>query len=332
MVTDQRPGDILIPPPILPTLMINGRRLTYACVGVESGAGQNQSQSQGEAQPIVLVHGFGGFFMDWPRVMAPLSRHTRVYALDLPGWGFSDSNPHANTMEDDAWVVGEFIRRLNLKRAIVCGISYGAGVAWAAAAMKIPDIERVVLLNPMPTFPLKYMRSPLYRGIFLLNASWASAYWGHRYLQKPQYKLICKESLLNFRLIDSFYLDLAYLVIKQPKLSHVMHAHARGAREVDWRDWEARLRDVEVPVSILQGRQDRIFTIESARRLHRLIPTSELIEVERCGHAMVFDQHKRISDFLLDCLKRSKATTAIEVADAHQVALHQETTVTDKAG
>lgn len=296
LISRHRPGEILHPPPSLPSIQFNGRRMTYAAMGLD--------HDPDAAQPIVLIHGFGGFFMDWPRVMAPLSKHTRVYAIDLPGWGFSEPNFEGRSLEDDVAAVRTFIETLDLKNVILCGISYGAGVTWAAAAERLPRVQRAVLLNPMPPFPLKYMRSPLYRSIFYLNSNKTVATIGHRYLQKPQYKLICKECLLNFRLLDSFYLDLAYLVIKQETVAFNLFMQARGAKYLDWAEWEHKLAGTRIPVTILQGREDKVFSMASARHLHRLIPTSQLIEVERCGHAMVFDQHKKVAEYLIQCLNK----------------------------
>ncbi len=298
IVRRHQPGDELEPPRSLLSLNVFGRRMTYLAAGLENGNSR---------PPIVFIHGFGGFFMDWPRIMAPLSRYTRVYALDLPGWGFSERNPNARAIEDDATAVDEFMRILDLKDAIICGLSYGAGVAWALAAENPSKLRQLVLLNPMPPHPIRYMTSPIYRGIFFLNSFERVGEWGHRLLTKSQYKVICRENLLNHRLLDSFYLDLAYLIIKQPKIRSLLRGHARGARDTDWNAWERRLEEIRVPVSILQGRQDRIFSLEGAGFLHRLMPNSQLVEVEKCGHAIVFDQHRRVSEHLIKLLNVEKA-------------------------
>ncbi|MEK7357352.1 MAG: alpha/beta hydrolase [Bdellovibrionota bacterium] len=295
VVAKHKPGEILTPPPSLPFITVKGRRVTYAAMGLENDPSQ---------PAVILLHGFGGFFMDWPRVMMPVARHTRVYALDLPGWGFSELNTQAKSLEDDVAAVRVFMDELKLERVVLCGISYGAGVAWAAAAMNLPRIQRAVLLNPMPPNPLDFIVSPLYQGIFALNLSRTAAVIGNKMMRKSQYKLICKENLLNERLLETFYLDLAYLVVKQPQMPFILNAHAKGARDVDWADWEHRLAGTRIPVSILQGLNDRIFSFASASHLHELIPHAELIEIPECGHAMVFDQHRKVADFLIQSLAR----------------------------
>jgi pimeloyl-ACP methyl ester carboxylesterase len=302
LIESQRPGEKIQPPASLPSVLINGHRLYYAPAGHETNPNK-------DAPSVVLLHGFGGFFMDWPRVMAPIARHAAAYAIDLPGWGFSELNTEAQSIEDDVAAVSKFIEKMELKKVLLCGISYGAGVAWAAAAKRIPEVEQVVLLNPMPTHPVDYIISPLYRAILTLNTSRGAAFIGHKMLRKAQYKLICKENLLDDRLLDTFYLDLAYLVTKQPKISFMLHAHARGAREVNWHEWDEMLAEIDLPVTILQAREDRVFSPEAATRLHQIIPHSELVEVQDSGHAMVFDQHRKIAATLIQILKKMKSSS-----------------------
>ncbi|MGE0616175.1 MAG: alpha/beta hydrolase, partial [Bacteriovoracia bacterium] len=172
--------------------------------------------------------------------------------------------------------------------------SYGGGVTWAAAAQRLPQIQNIVLLTPMPPFPMRYLKSPLYRGIMWVNSRLWRARLSHKFVTKFQYKTICKENLFNPRLLDTFYLDLGYLVLKQPHVADTLHQHSVGARMIDWQKWEDRLRDVNVPTLILQGKQDKLFSPESARYLASLIPNARLHEIDRCGHAMIFDHHREV--------------------------------------
>jgi pimeloyl-ACP methyl ester carboxylesterase len=288
-------GETLTPPSLLSSVKIHGRRVSYFHMGL---------RHKGPA--IILLHGFGGFFMDWPRVMAPLARRHRVYALDLPGWGFSEPRDNTIGIEDDVGVIDEFIKHHQLEEVILVGISYGAAVSWAAAASKIPGLKKLVLLNPMPPFPLRHLKSPLYRAVFVLNSFALTARLGSRLMNKYQYKLICKENLKNHRLLDSLYLDIGYLVLKQPFVHQNLHIHSTKARSTDWKRWEDRVKEIDIPVTIMQGMDDRVFTIESARYLHGLIPGSKLIEVEDCGHAMVFDQHRKITAYLMQSLSTTQ--------------------------
>jgi pimeloyl-ACP methyl ester carboxylesterase len=293
----QQPGEVLRPPALLPSILIDGRRLSYAAMGLDHSE---------KTSPVVFVHGFGGFFLDWVKVMAHVGLHSRAYALDLPGWGFSELNPHAAGIQDDAEVVHALIESLGLRDVVLCGISYGAGVSWAAAAQKIPNVRHVVLLNPMPPRPLEFMHSTVYRGVFTLNTSLSAAVFGHRFLSRSMYEMICRETLLEGGLPDEFYLDMGFRAIKQPGVALMINAHAKAARGINWLEWEEKLRGVQIPVSILQSPEDAVFSPASAQHIQSLIPNSQLIEVLKSGHAMVFDQHKKISDFLIKIIESNE--------------------------
>lgn len=244
--------------------------------------------------------------MDWPRVMAPLAKEHPVYAIDLPGWGFSE--PHAtpsSSMENEVSVISSFIRQLGLSNVTLVGISYGGAVTWACGAMHVPEVSRLWLLNPMPPYPLKYLRSPLYRAIFFLNRFRSLSYILNRRLLKSQYKQVCRESLKHMRLIDSFYLDLGYLVTRQPKVCRNVHLFAKGAQSIPWETWEERLKTVQIPVTIIHGKDDRVFHRDAAEYVHRLIPNSKLDFFEDCGHAIVFDQHRKLAHAILEAEKQA---------------------------
>jgi len=293
LVKIHRAGDTLTPPALLKSLQIDGRRVSYLHMGLDKSG-----------PAVLLVHGFGGFFMDWPRVMVPLSKRAPVYALDLPGWGFSEPRDHAEGLEDDVAIIAEFIRQNNLEEVILVGISYGAAVAWASAAQGISKVKRVVLLNPMPPHPLRHLKSLLYRLIFFVNRFEFTARWSSRFLTKSQYKWVCKENLKNYRLLDSLYLEVGFFVLRQPFIYRNLHSHAKKAFSINWEAWAGKLRDIQIPVTIMQGLDDKVFTMASARYLHSLIPHAELIEVKDCGHAMVFDQHKKITATLIHSLRK----------------------------
>lgn len=289
LAKNQKPGINLPLPTKLNRQVVKGCQLTYFKMGLDDEKLKN---------PILFVHGFGGFFMDWPRVMAPLSKDYHVLALDLPGWGFSESREGVTGVEDDADVVLGFIEALDLKNVTVVGLSYGAAVGWAMGShTHDPRLERVcrfLFLNPMPPFPIENMGSFMYRSIFKLNRFFTVAKLANKLITPGQFKMVCKENLRNGRLLETSYLQVGFLVLKQPKVLNNLHLHAKGAVEIDWKQWEEKLKNIKHPIHIMQGTHDKIFGIESAKYLNQLIAHSTLEIVEECGHAMCFDKPHQI--------------------------------------
>jgi pimeloyl-ACP methyl ester carboxylesterase len=82
--------------------------------------------------PIVLVPGFAEPSFVFAKVGPLLARSHRVYALDLPGYGYSErKGPYGLAGFTD--VVAAFVRHFDLRRPLVVGHSLGAAVALAVA-------------------------------------------------------------------------------------------------------------------------------------------------------------------------------------------------------
>lgn len=102
----------------------------------------------GGGPPVVLLHTVRTQLDYFQRLIPLLAAHHRVYALDLPGMGWSDIVPGAGYAHDDlrAGVV-DFVRGLNLTDAILVGESIGAVLALTASAELGTRVNRVVASN-----------------------------------------------------------------------------------------------------------------------------------------------------------------------------------------
>src|SRR5438132_4801340 len=100
----------------------------------------------GEAETLLLVHGFGGAASNWTAVAPALAQHFRVLVPDLPGHGGSSAFPGPPERLDP------FAERLALLRereggapAVVVGHSLG-GVVALRLALRRPELVRGIVL------------------------------------------------------------------------------------------------------------------------------------------------------------------------------------------
>jgi 3-oxoadipate enol-lactonase len=82
---------------------------------------------------VVLLHAICLDWRMWEPVMDSLSSTRRVFAYDLRGHGMATGAPAARTMGDMARDLVGVLDALGLDRAHIVGLSYGGGVAQAAA-------------------------------------------------------------------------------------------------------------------------------------------------------------------------------------------------------
>jgi pimeloyl-ACP methyl ester carboxylesterase len=103
----------------------------------------------GQGPLIVCLHGFPDHWLGWRHVMAGLSGHFRVAALDMRGYNLSDQPTELSAYEVRHLVadVRAVIEAEGVPRATVVGHDWGGFVAWHTA-MDAPEcVERLIVLS-----------------------------------------------------------------------------------------------------------------------------------------------------------------------------------------
>lgn len=117
-------------------------------------------------EALVLLHGFGGHWMDWYDIQPDLARDARVLAYDLPGHARSLDHPAAGSASGMAKAILADLDRRGIPRVHVAGFSMGGAVA-TLMALRAPDrVASLTLLAPGGFGPdiseprLKHLASP----------------------------------------------------------------------------------------------------------------------------------------------------------------------------
>ena len=108
-----------------------------------------QGESRGE--PIILLHGYSDSWFSFSRVLTPLARETRVYALDLRGHGKTDKPATGYLMRDLAVDVVAFMDAKGIAKATVIGHSMGGFVAQQVAFAAPKRVSRLILVGTVRT-------------------------------------------------------------------------------------------------------------------------------------------------------------------------------------
>src|SRR6185369_14626384 len=114
----------------------------------ERGQGRLRYLTGGTGAPLVLLHTVRTQAEHFRHLIPLVQQHYTVYALDLPGMGYSQIVPGAS-YEEPAMraAVKRLLTQLDLRDVTLLGESMGAVLALTAAA-DLPDrIRRVVAVN-----------------------------------------------------------------------------------------------------------------------------------------------------------------------------------------
>ncbi len=100
----------------------------------------------GEGEPLVLLHGIQDSHRTWRRVAPILALHFRVLMPDLPGHGYSGRPDAPYTLGYFADVVAEWMKKIGVPKAHVCGHSYGGGLAQWMLLQHRDCVDRMALV------------------------------------------------------------------------------------------------------------------------------------------------------------------------------------------
>ena len=107
------------------------------------------------ALPLLLIHGFLGYSFSWRFNVEPLSQDFSVYAMDLPGCGFSQrtQTPSARSPAMPRRLL-RFMDHLGIEEADIVASSRGGGLAIVLGALlakrnMLHRIRRLVLVSPI---------------------------------------------------------------------------------------------------------------------------------------------------------------------------------------
>ncbi|MEX2355817.1 MAG: alpha/beta fold hydrolase [Thermaerobacterales bacterium] len=242
------------------TLVMGGGEVHY----LHAAATANPDPDDRAAKPMILLHGLGAGSGHWLYNIRELARAGPVYALDLPGHGFTRLRipwqvPH---------IVGfleAFMDRLGLAQAVLAGNSLGGAIALYMALCRPERVSHLVLAAPaaLGREVHWYLRLMALPGLgYLLSAPWSPAlrYWlpfllVHRPLSflRGHDRLHAYTNALNQQdnrePIDRILAGQGLLLFGQRNISVV-----------------ERMGEIKNPTLLAWGEHDRIFPVSQRRR------------------------------------------------------------------
>jgi haloacetate dehalogenase len=218
----------------------------------------------GHGEPVLLLHGFPETHYCWRKLLPRLTARHTVVAPDLRGYGGTRAAPggprgEAFTKREMAADLVELMSALGHERFAVVGHDRGARVAYRMALDHPARVERVVLLNVIPTVDqFKRMADGPSLG-----------YWPWLLLAQPapfpeQLIMAAREPLLRF-IFDSWTADPSaiedeafgvYLDAVTPAAAAAMCADYRASVWLDQEHERSDRRDgrrIESPTLVLTG-------------------------------------------------------------------------------
>jgi len=246
-------------------------------------------ERDGCSDSIFLLHGLGSAAVDWSMQTAVLARHYHVAAFDFPGHGDSEPVPRRTSIRDLCRRVLGTAGHLNLKPDILVGHSLGGLVA-LQMVLEAPEMFRaLILVNAVPrmTFSRHAARQAAGRlpDVLMNRMESLAEFVASEHFPRIEQDLLRRMAVRRIRSADRN----TYL--------HLIRAIARF-------DVRSRLEEISVPVLVVSGTEDRVFSTRDKRILADRIPQAEWVEIEGSGHASPQDSPEQFNRIMCSFLDR----------------------------
>lgn len=255
----------------------------------------------GNGDPLILIHTIRTQLDYFEEVIPQLAKHFTVYAIDLPGHGYSSIDTKASY--DEPYfrsAVIAFIEKLDLKKVTLAGESIGGVLALTVASQLPNRIKQVVSSNPYD-YDRKY-GDGVRRGNFLANfviSQFAIPYVGAvvAALENILFLgIIMRGGLKNKRWMPSKLLREFDRVGRRKGYRHVERSTFSG-----WQSWckaQSLYSGVKAPVKLIYGQHDWSTQAERANTAKQLGGIS-ISTVANTGHFAFVDNPQKMTEILL---------------------------------
>jgi 3-oxoadipate enol-lactonase len=253
---------------------------------------------RGTGQPVLLVHGFPLDHTMWNAQIESLSKHARVIAPDLRGFGQSPLGPidptHGITMERYADDLAEFLDELSLaadQPIVFIGLSMGGYIAWQFVRKYAARVRALALLDTRSLADTDEARAGR------LKMAENVAEWGSCRVAEMMGPKLSAPS--TFKTKPAVIAALRRVVESTSPAAIATAQRGLAARP----DMTSFLPWITVPTLVIVGAEDAISPPAEMQTIAAAIPNAEFVVIPNSGHMTTMENPEAVNAALLRFVK-----------------------------
>lgn len=254
----------------------------------------------GQGPPIVLVHGTPFSSYVWRKIVPKLAEERTVYIYDFLGYGVSRKREGQDvSLAAQTKLLAALLDHWNLKDPGIVGHDFGGAVTLRTHLLEERSFDSIALIDPVAVGP---WGSPFYRlvqenvEVFRQIPAYMHRAMVAAYIRDATYKPMDEASMAPYI---------------EPWLGEEgQNAFYRQISQNDQRytdEVESLYGEIQRPVLILWGEEDRWIPPEKGQQLHRTIPGSRFETLPGCAHLAQEDAPDTVAAHLREFFSRHAA-------------------------
>ena len=254
-------------------------------------------------RPVVFLHGVGSSgILAWRYVLPVAGARSRVFAPDLPGFGFSMKPPLRYGVPLFERTLLRYLDRRGLKRPIVVGESMGGRVAIELALRHPERVGRLILVDSLgfgaPRAPLLGLLATPVVG----DLAYAALQRAYLTLEPDRFRALAARLGMPTEALDDGHLGVLREIHQDPGAGYAQTTTLRSLALHSLDDVAPRLARLDLPIRLIWGSDDPMFPVEQGVRAQRQLPGSKLAIIEGARHAPSLERPETFLEALLHYL------------------------------
>lgn len=248
----------------------------------------------GQGEPLVLIHGGGGWLYTFRNNIEELSKYYTIYALDMPGHGYTEFEFGKKLdLDYTADILKEFMDKNKIKKAAILGNSWGGG--WALYfSQKHPDrVSKLILVDSSGLVSAeeqddsawKWSKYPILGELIVHFITYNGVKEGYAAFNK---------SNIDETVYKEYYKPLTF--------KNNLKAQYKYQRDLDWSLTESLFSTMQVDTLIIWGDHDTVIPVELSYELQDKISDSKLVIIKDAGHMPFEEKPVEFNDLVKDFL------------------------------
>jgi pimeloyl-ACP methyl ester carboxylesterase len=245
-------------------------------------SGKFKYVEEGQGEPLVLLHGLFGALSNFKDLVDHFKQSYKVIIPILPLY---DLNVLETSVSGLSKYVFKFFDHQKLRNVHLLGNSLGGHVG-LVFTLKHPELVKTITLTGSS-------------GLFENGM-------GETYPKRGDYNYVQKKTELTFydpKVASKELVDEVFGIINNRIKAIKIIALARSAIRHNLGE---ELQEIKQPVCLIWGRNDTITPPMVAEEFLKLLPTSELHWIDKCGHAPMMEVPEEFNAILTPFLEKNK--------------------------
>lgn len=231
-------------------------------------------------ETLIFLHGWRSESSVWFKLLEnDKFKDFRIYLVDLPGYGKSQTAKTNFNLENYAETVLKFIEKLNLNKPSIIGHSFGGAVSIKLASLSGNSIDKLILIGASGIRNKKLKKtvlksiaktvSPLFKPKFMQG------------LRINLYRMIGSDDYVATPHLKEIYLN----IIKE--------------------DLTEDLEQIKNKTLLLWGEKDKDTTLADGLLMNKNIKNSKLNIIKGSGHFSFITNSELVSDYIINFINQN---------------------------